>query len=135
MGFVAKQAVAKLEYDFTGLGIAGLDDVKGCSPEPTAEQVLHMQFELRELFHLDNSDPGAINQYLSSLSEDEYAEHDAEIARIYADVCSQQPTTKQILALPHRIRAAYIGYLSGELNTPTAGSSVTRRSLAPVKTA
>lgn len=127
MGFVAAKAVATLEYDFTGIGVPELDGVKGVSPEPSAEQIRHMRFRLKELLHLDPDDPLAANKYLGSLSEDEYAEYDEQFAEIYADVCSQEPSTKQILALPHRLQQAFIGYLSGELNTPSAGTSGMKR--------
>lgn len=134
MGFVAKQAVSALDYDFSGLGIADLDGVKGCSPEPSTDQVRAMQSRIRDLYDIADLDPAAINAYMAAMSEDELRDNAAQVAEIYADLCSQQPSTDQILALPHRVFAAYIGYLSGELNNPTAGSSVTRRSLAPVKT-
>ncbi|PSJ23852.1 hypothetical protein B7P34_36535, partial [Streptosporangium nondiastaticum] len=61
------------------------------------------------------------------------AETDHELVRIYADCCSQQPTTEQMLALPHRTLAAYLGWLAGELNTPTAGSSDTKPSRGSLK--
>lgn len=131
MGFNAGQAVSRLDYDFTDF----LPGVKGISPEPSTEQVLIMQARIREIFRIGDMDPQALNEYLRDLSLEDFKKRDAEIAETYADVCSQQPSTDEILALPHRVQVAFIGYLSGELNTPTAGSSATRRSLAPVKNA
>jgi hypothetical protein len=87
----------------------------------------------RSLFKLDDTDPVAINERMAALTEAEIRERDAELIDIYAEVCSQQPSADDLRALPHRVLQAYIGWLSGELNTPTAGSSVTKRSLAPVK--
>lgn len=131
MGFNAAQAVSSLDYDFTAFS----PGVKGTSPEPSSEQVIVMRQRIRDIFHLDDADPQALNAHLAGLSLEDYKLRDAEIAETYADVCSQQPSTEEILALPHRVQVAFIGYLSGELNTPTAGSSATRRSLAPVKNA
>jgi polysaccharide deacetylase 2 family uncharacterized protein YibQ len=72
---------------------------------------------------------------MKTMTLEDYKARDRELATIYADVCSQQPSTEEILKLPHRVQVAFIGYLSGELNTPTGGSSGTKRSLAPVKNA
>lgn len=129
MGFKASQAVSELSYDFDPWGPSGV------TPEPSTEQVLAMRIALRAMFFLDDPDPLAINKHMAGMSLEDFKERDVELAEIYADVCSQQPSTKEILALPHRQQVAYIGYLSGELNTPTAGSSVTKRSLAPVRNA
>lgn len=128
MGFNAAQAVSSLDYDFSAVG-----GPKGCSPEPSADQVRTMQFALRSLFKLDDTDPVAINERMAALTEAEIRERDAELIEIYAEVCSQQPSADELRALPHRVLQAYIGWLSGELNTPTAGSSATRRSPAPLK--
>lgn len=131
MGFKASRAASELEYDFEPF----LPGVKGVTPEPSSDQVLEMQARLRELFLTNDPDPLALTKKLSELSLEDFKDRDHQLAEIYADVCSQQPSTEEIMALPHRVQVAYIGYLSGELNTPTAGSSATRRSLAPVKNA
>lgn len=125
MGFNAVKAVAKLDYDFTGLDVDSLKGVKGTTPEPTADQVTEMRFKLRKLFSLDED--ADVTEKMASLSEQELKDRDKELAEIYADVCSQEPTTEQILALPHRVLQAYIGWLSGELNNPSAGTSGTKR--------
>lgn len=136
MGFVAKDAVAQLDYDFDGLGVAALEGVRGTTPEPTQDQIRNMRFRLRELFNLgDVDDPAALQKRIAALTPDEIRERDEEMAEIYADACTQQPTTAEILALPHRVMSAYIGYLSEEFLTPTAGSSATKPSLAPRKNA
>lgn len=119
MGFDAADAVAELEYDFTKY----VPGAKGTTPEPTTEQVRVMQRKLRMLFRLDAKDPMALTKHLAAMSEAEYKDHDRELAQIYSDACSQQPTTDEILGLPHRLQVAYIGYISGEFGTPTAGSS------------
>lgn len=123
MGFDAAAAVSELDYDFTKY-------VPGCvgvTPEPTTEQVRLMQKKLRALFRLDDKDPLALTKHLNIMSEAEYKDHDRELAQIYADACSQQPTTDQILGLPHRLQVAFINWISSEFGTPTAGSSGTTR--------
>lgn len=119
MGFDAADAVAELEYDFTKY----VPGAKGTTPEPSTEQVRAMQRALRVLFKLDAKDPMALTKHLAKMSEAEYKDHDRELAQIYADACSQQPSTDDILGLPHRLQVAFIGYISGEFGTPTAGSS------------
>jgi hypothetical protein len=119
VGFDAAVAVSELDYDFTKF-------VPGCvgvTPEPTTEQVRTMQRKLRALFKLDDKDPLALTKHLAKMSEAEYKDHDEELAHIYADACSQMPSTAEILGLPHRLQVAFIGYISGEFGTPTAGSS------------
>ena len=143
MGFVAAEAVSELEYDFTGM-VDGqrrknwpveLHDVKGVSPEPSQDQVRDMYDAIRKLYSLgEYAEPDEMKESVAkSLSLTEIKDRDLQIAKIYADACSQEPTTEQILLLPHRSRAAYIGYLSGELLTPTAGSPATSSSRAPLK--
>ncbi len=135
-GFVAAKAVAALAYDFTGIGVAELDGVRGVSPEPSQEQVRVKDMALRTLLGLDDDADGdeitdAVAEKVSAMQK--RADTDRALVEIYADCCSQQPTTEQMLALPHRVLAAYLGYLAGELNTPTAGSSATSSSRAPLK--
>lgn len=135
-GFVAAQAVAALAYDFTGIGVPALDDVKGVTPEPTQEQVRIKDVELRKFLGLDDDAEGeeitdAVAEKVSAM--DKRADADRRLVEIYADCCSQQPTTEQMLALPHRVLAAYLGYLAGELNSPTAGSNATKPSRGSLK--
>lgn len=135
MGFVAAEAVAALDYDFSGLGVPELEGVKGTSPEPSQDQVRDMYDAIRKLYSLgEYADTEEMTESVAkSLSREDIKDRDLELAKIYADACSQKPTTEQVLALPHRVRAAYIGYLSGELLTPTAGSPATSSSRAPLK--
>ena len=136
MGFVAKKAVAALDYDFSGCGVAELEGVRGVIPEPSQEQVRTMQMGLRNLLGLDKDADGdditeATAEKVSAMDKREAT--DLELVRLYADCCSQQPSTEQMLMLPHRVLAAFLGWLAGEFNTPTAGSSVTSSSRAPLK--
>lgn len=137
MGFVARQAVAALDFDFSGIPEAPeLDGVRGVIPEPSQEQVRTMQVELRKLLGLDaDADADEITEGVAEQVSaiDRREATDLELVRIYADCCSQTPSTKQMLLLPHRVLAAFLGYLAGEFNTPTAGSSATKRSQAPLK--
>lgn len=135
-GFVARSAVAELAYDFTGIGVPTLDKVRGVTPEPTQEQVRVKDVELRKLLGLDDDADGeeitgAVAEKVSAM--DKRADTDRRLVEIYADCCSQQPSTEQMLALPHRVLAAYLGYLAGELNTPTAGSTATANSRGSLK--
>lgn len=137
MGFVAKQAVSRLDYDFGGIPEAPeLDGVKGVTPEPSQEQVRTLQVGLRKLLGLDeDADEEQITEAVAEQVSvmDKRTQTDLALVELYAEACSQEPSTEQMLALPHRILAAYLGYLAGEFNTPTAGSSAIKRSQAPLK--
>lgn len=137
MGFVARQAIARLDYDFGGIPEAPeLDGVKGITPEPSQDQIRTLQVGIRKLLGLDaDADEDEVIEGVAEAvsAMERRAEVDLELVRLYADACSQQPSTEQMLALPHRLLAAFLGYLAGEFNTPTAGSSAARRSQAPLK--
>lgn len=141
-GFKATQAVSGLSYDFTGLEVQDddaadlLDKCKGTTPEPSYQQVRHMQSRFKALLGLDGDvDPVEINKAMARMSEDELLERDDEIAEIISGVTSGRPSIDEISALPFRVREAYVGWICGELNNPTAGTGSSRRSLAPVKNA
>lgn len=144
MGFVAAESVSELDFDLTGLDSRGkrvagwpkdLHDVKGVVPEPSQEQVRAMQVAVRKHFGLgEDADVEAITARVAS-SVEERAERDKALAKIYADACSQTPTTEQLLLLPNRHYAAFIGWISGEFFSPTAGTSATKLSLVPGKSA
>lgn len=141
-GFKATQAVSGLSYDFTGLEVQDdetaelLDGAKGTTPEPSYQQVRHMQTRLKELLGLDgDADVAEINRAMARLSEAELLERDDDIADIIAGVTSGRPSIEEIAALPFRVREAYVGWICGELNNPTVGTGSTRRSLAPVRNA
>jgi len=124
MGFRAKDVVPTLDFDFRPFL-----DVHGVSPEPSRKQVRHFQREIRRVFGLsddmDDEKQASVQilKFMASLSEEQMSEHDEELAQVYGEVCSEKPTAEQILELPHRQQQAYIGYLTGELLNPTAGTS------------
>jgi len=131
-GFKATAAVSGLSYDFSGVEVADdddaelLDKAKGTTPEPSYAQVRHMQAATA---------PAEINRAMARMDEDELLERDGAIAEIIAGVTSGKPSLEEITALPFRVREAYVGWICGELNNPTAGTGSTRRSLVPVKNA
>jgi hypothetical protein len=151
MGFTAADAVIPFDYDFTGMvtikgvrqRVGGwpqeLYEVQGVTPEPSQEQVRLFQEALRRVYQLGEFAPDAegggdevtgqelAEKVAASLSLTEITKRDEEIAGIYAAVCSNEPSAEQILLLPHRQRAAFIGYLSNELLNPTKGSAGTSR--------
>lgn len=129
MGFNAAEAVSELSYDFTSVG-----GPSGVTPEPTSDQVRTMQFRLRTLFKLDDgTSPEELAAHMAELTEGELRARDDELIEIYAAACSEKPSVAELRALPHRVLQQFIGWLSGELNTPTAGSAATKNSRAPLK--
>jgi hypothetical protein len=141
-GFKATTAVSGLTYDFTGLEVLDddaadlLDKARGTTPEPSYPQVRHMQAQLKALLGLgDEVDPIEINKAMARMSEEDLLERDSDIAEIISGVTSGRPSLDEITALPFRVREAYVGWICGELNNPTAGTGSSRRSLAPVRNA
>lgn len=135
MGFKAKDAVAKLDFDFGYEDPTGwVDGPKGVTPEPSVAQVRHFRYRLRELSGATSEDREELEKALAEMSEEEFAARDEEFLDEIAAVTSGQPSREDIAALPHRLQQAYIGSLVGDLFTPEAHAGGTRPSLGLVKT-
>lgn len=141
-GFKAREKVSGLEYDFSGITVAAdgdqelLDEAKGVIPEPSTYGVRRMNGRLNDLLGLDAD--ASMEQRLNALaskSEAEMHDIDTEQLDIIAEITSGCPSAQELAALPFRHRQAFYGWLIGELANPSAGTTSTRRSVVPLKSA
>lgn len=123
--FDAANAVEKLEYDFSAYG-----GDHGVSPEPSYEQIRDFQKRLQalggqeRLHRLEEETVAA-----ADTGEDPESEYMEEMSDAIADLCSHQPSAKEINRLPFRVRIAYFGWITGEVVDPetlTAGTKLSR---------
>lgn len=142
-GFKAVERVSALTYDFRGITVADpdaqdiLDQAHGSTPEPSSHAVRRMQARQREALGMaPDTSQEEVNRALASKTEDEWRELDDEFTDMISEVCAGRPSRAELVALPYRVRESFYGWILGELNNPTDGTSAgTRRSLAPVKNA
>lgn len=142
MGFDASNAVAALDWDFTAFG-AG----QGTSPEPSDEMIERYKRKQMRLatavveqvaltqkqIEADDKEVQIVNTLplkealsaIASLDGDSELNTLAirQLAQIVAEVLSDKPTADQILALPSRVRAAFFGWVAGQLLDPKSYAS------------
>ncbi len=165
MGFVAKDKIDRMSYDFTGLGpedddgnptdIPGLEDAKGVTPEPSAAQIRRMKFLVRQIYVRnqadaeedlkiakrrqkaveDGSEDDLIESRIREMSEDDFARDDEAWLDALAEATSGKPSREQIAALPFRVQAHFVSYMYEKLTNPQSASDDTKPSLAAVKSA
>lgn len=151
MGFDASVAVPALEWDFRAYG-AG----EGTSPEPSDVMIerfrrkyLRMMTAIKEQVQLtaaqleqDDSEVSiprllSIAESVKAMNEitgdDEVAATiNRQMCQITSEVLSGQPSPDQIQALPLRVRAAFFGWVIGQVLNPESYAAVTRPSLRAV---
>lgn len=125
--FDALAVVEPLEFDFNPHL-----DLKGTIVEPSEER-LSKFFEAmiatqkaapKALKGLDpGGDPEKMVAALGKLPEGSLAAMLARLNKPYADLCGGFPTEAQISKLPPRVRLAFFGWLSGELNPEASGAA------------
>lgn len=131
--FNAGSAVESLDYDFT-------DYVPGCAgtiPEPSTEQIEAYFDRAREVAQevmaikgkMDKIKDADGDDNAENLSEEEVTEivtdlesidvhgMQAKMVDLIADLCSQQPTSEQITALPFRVRQAFIKWVGSQFRS------------------
>lgn len=145
MGFDASQAVAALDWDFSAFGAGS-----GTSPEPSDQMIERFKRKqqrlataLIEQVQLTNRQVEAddeevaiptlipLKEAVAAIAditgEDELASTAlAQMCEITAEVLSDQPNAKQIGALPFRVRAAFFGWVTGQLLNPESLAAGTR---------
>jgi hypothetical protein len=141
-GFKAREKVSGLEYDFTGITVADeddqalLDQAVGVIAEPSTYAVRRMNGRQNDLLNLPAD--ATLQQRLDALAsktEEEMHEMDAEQLDIISEITDGAPSRAELEALPFRHRQAFYGWLIGELANPSAGTTSSRRSVVPLKSA
>lgn len=130
MAFKAAKTVMALEYDFHPFL-----EVKGVTPEPSADAVRHFLYEsqriLRENFA--NEEASTDEDFVrrtSDLTEEDYDRVSDQILDLVGELTQGQPSLEEIKSLPHRIQKAYVQWLRKELTDPEAPSGATKSSQA-----
>ena len=141
-GFKAAEKVSGLDYDFSGIVVADadaqdlLDHAHGVIPEPSTQATRRLTARQNDLLGLPpDATPQDRLDALAAKSEEEMLEIDDQQLDIIAELTAGQPSREEIAALPFRHRQAFYGWLLGELNNPSVGTTSTRRSVVPLKSA
>jgi hypothetical protein len=135
--FDASEVVEELGWDFSKFGQG-----KGITPEPSDRQLSKFQKQFQALLKVGvqmlktvrppqsppSQSPPAEEVLLldeavrvlgdMSGEEPELERFHEMMAQITADVCTNQPSKEQLLALPPRIRMAFYGWLNGQILNP-----------------
>ena len=148
MGFVAGDAVEKLEWNFRPYV-----DADGVTPEPSTDEIAMLQVALQRFVAigqrglddgtpknaLEETGPLSIEAAFELLDPDSMAgtpeatEVIVSLLEVVEKVTHGSPTAEQILALTGRIRREFLAWIAGSLLDPKYGSNGTRPSLALVK--
>jgi hypothetical protein len=120
-GFNSGVAVEAMTYDFTAHGGSS-----GTIPEPSQGQV-ETFFERiesvgklirgleKDAKKIDDDDDEAIDEFLDNLPRDKIKEVQDEMSVWISELCSGNPSTEAVRALPYRVFGAFTAWLSGEV--------------------
>jgi len=132
MGFDAGAVVEPLDWDFTKF-----DAGKGTIPEPTDAQIdrlfkdiAGMSKEIMSKAGLPEGEatPEELLAALANLPDDvDFGIGDMmkTMSKIFAKLCTNQPTQAQLMKLPLRIRMRFFVWLAGELRPEDFGPAST----------
>jgi hypothetical protein len=120
-----------LRYDFKAY-----KGIQGIIPDPSDQQIEDFMLGMRDTakeFQAGDIDPETIDRLsaeeLQDLMDDDQnmrvvAAQEA-ISELVATLCSGSPSKDQLLALPFRVRQAFLRWLQGKLLDPEAGAAGT----------
>lgn len=111
MGFDAASQVEPLDWDFTKFGGG-----KGTIPEPSMSELRAFRQKLLDLLPSGDSDEAdeADVARLYSLSPEERDRLNDASVDVVAEFCKGSPSLDEILALPGRIRSAFVDWIIAE---------------------
>jgi hypothetical protein len=127
--FDAGDVVEDLAWDFTRAGVKA----KGIVPEPSDAAIGQFLDDLKTLYSdakasgldLDlpaDATPDEMMTAIASVTGEAFVAFMAKLAELFATLCSGQPSTEQLLALPMRVRVKFYGWLQSEVVNPEAGT-------------
>lgn len=126
-GFQAEGVVEALDYDFRTK--ANPDAPHGTIPEPTDDQIAEFLTGMKAAFKevekelptgVDLNDTNSIMAAIDDLDPQVNIKITGKMCEVYAGLCSNTPTAKQIRELPPRIRQVFFAWLQGEVMAPEA---------------
>lgn len=120
-----------LDWDFSGFGVARLEGVKGVVPEPSDKQIGEFLDRLKEVYAAareklpnlpEDASAEEMLEAVSSVTGKDWVDLMADIAGLFAHLCSNQPTKAQLLLLPMRYRVHFFAWVQGEVVNPEVGT-------------
>lgn len=123
-------SVPELKYDFTGIrSNDGKTFCKGSGviPEPTQKEIEGYSQAIRELFSIskDDSVEKAIESAEKSTSEEDADAKSKTLLELTATLCENNPSYKELDALPPRYRTGFMKWIHQELSNPEVSSAGT----------
>lgn len=122
-GFDAGNVVAPLDWDFTAFGGG-----RGRVPEPTDGQIRAFRRALLDLAR--TLAPGAdvatahdAVQTVAAADADALERVEDQWEAAVVDLCQGSPSREDLARLPARVKAAFFGWVTGELVTDPTGST------------
>jgi hypothetical protein len=120
--------VEDLDWDFHGFGVKA----KGSIPEPSDAAIGKFLDDLKALYTKaqgsgldialpEDAGPEQMLAALAGVTGDAFVEFMADLAGIFAVLCSDQPGKDNLLALPMRVRVKFFGWVQEEVVSPEAG--------------
>lgn len=112
-----------LEWDFSGFGV----QASGIVPEPKDQQIGKFLDDLKALYLTTQKElpslpeDASAEQMLEGLSQvtgKQWVKLMSDVAGLFAELCSQQPSKTQLLALPMRWRIQFYGWIQSEVVNP-----------------
>jgi hypothetical protein len=135
--FDAGAVVESLDWDFTKAGVKA----KGTVPEPSDKAIGKFLDDLKKVYEdaqksgltpdlTDELGPDQMLDALANLTGDAFVGFMAKIAGLFAELCSNTPSTEQLLGLPMRVRVKFYAWIQNEVVNPEAetgaGNAVVR---------
>jgi hypothetical protein len=121
-GFDAGALVEPLDYNFKPF----CPEISGTIPEPTDKQIeaflakikTIMEGANKEIGSLSADDPEAFLEALTSLDPKMVTGTIRNMARAYADLCSNHPSFEDLMKVPMRVRILFFRWVQQEVFSP-----------------
>lgn len=141
--FDAGAVVDPLDYDFTTVKGYPHRKARGIIPEPTDEQIATFLGRQREVMNqakamaegvdVDPNDPMAFLKQLDSFDPSKFLDMFHAMSDAYAELCSGQPSSEEISALPMRVRVHFFAWVQTEVVSPEAGTGAGTAAVIPLR--
>jgi len=123
-GFNAATVVEALDFNFNPYV-----DAKGTITEPSDDQIAKFLNDLQAVMErvkdrlpegVDTSDPSEVISAIDGLDASAITETHQELAGVFAELCSGNPSRELLLRVPMRVRSIFYGWLQQEVMSPEA---------------
>ena len=127
--FDAGTLAEALDWDFTKAGVKA----HGTVPEPSDRMIGDFLDGLKTLYEKARADgltgegiagadrPADMLDALTAVTGDKFVTFMADVAGLFAALCSDKPDQVTLLKLPLRVRTGFYAWIQGEVVSPEAG--------------